>query len=394
MRRRIAKGVYAPGTRLPTEVELPKLLDAGKQTVVRALNDLVREGLIYRRRGDGTYVTDRAEPPLVPGRHIRIGVLWPRSVLAGRLETEFQGAITRGMLASWGLDRVTPLWSRSSEREPTGAVWTNPARGVTAECLGESVYTRLRHPDLEAVRAGRFDALVSVSIIEEAWLESLLGLGKPTLLVDFPNERFAQRADQVFVDPVPGYRAVVRRFAEEGLRRIHFVGGYMGVPDPTGKMTTEEYIRFQRGRQRVDPDSYLRLSAYRMAIDECGLTAGEEMVHFTWYGPETCRPLVDAWMALPATQRPDALVCHSAGQAEELMAACSERGLYVKAAGCADERYGGPAIGIHADGMELGRAAATLLLGRMHWPDRLPLRVGVPMRLDRQRAAPQPVPSP
>ena len=63
LRFQLAEGRYPPGSRLPAETELPRMLKAGKQTIVRALNDLVREGLIVRRRGDGTYVADRRNPP-------------------------------------------------------------------------------------------------------------------------------------------------------------------------------------------------------------------------------------------------------------------------------------------------------------------------------------------
>ena len=43
LRRRIQEGVYPPGSRLPSESELPKLLKVGNQTIRHALNDLVRE---------------------------------------------------------------------------------------------------------------------------------------------------------------------------------------------------------------------------------------------------------------------------------------------------------------------------------------------------------------
>ena len=390
LRRRIETGIYPPGSRLPTEVELPKILETGKQTVVRALNDLVREGLIYRRRGDGTYVADRSAQPLIPGRRLRVGVLWFRSVLPERLQTHFQGAITRGLLAAWGLNSLEPAWSRAGEREPTCAVWTSVTRGLTLECLGESLYSRARHPDLEAVRAGRFDALLTLGILEEEWLEALLGLGLPTVLVDFLHERFAERADQVFVDPLPGYRAAVRHFFAQGLRRIHFVGSLMSLAAPSAEMTPAEVSTYRDGRRRVDPDSYLRLSAYRVALDECRLAASDAAVHFEWAGIEGGRRLAERLLALPECERPEAVVCHSASQAEELMAACAELGLLLKGAGGAEEEYRGAALPIRADGVQLGRAAAELLLGKLQRPERLPLRVGVPMLLHAEATRPVP----
>ncbi len=48
--------------RIPSESEFSKLLDVSSITVRKALNDLVNEGIIYRVRGKGSFVSDRQEP--------------------------------------------------------------------------------------------------------------------------------------------------------------------------------------------------------------------------------------------------------------------------------------------------------------------------------------------
>lgn len=386
LRTQIAEGRYPPGSRLPAETELPGMLHAGKQTVVRALNELVREGAIVRRRGDGTYVAEHRRPPLLPGRHLRLGVLWQRSVMADRLHGTFLGAMTRGALAAWGLDGVSLEWMRVGERETTRGVWTSVPRGVTVEALGESVYSRERHPALEAVKAGRYDGILALSIIEEPWIEELLALGTPTVLVDFPNERFAARADQVYVDALPGYRAAVRALAAKGAKRMHFVGAKMVAAAPSAEMTPEEVQAFQRGRERIDPDSFLRLSAFRAGMDELGLAVRESEVHFEHHGGEAA--LAARLMALPEAERPEAFVCHSETQAEALIKAFAARGVCVQGAGTTEQSLGGAALPIRIDGMELGRTAAELLLWKLQRPQRAPLRVGVPMEC---AAAAQPV---
>lgn len=58
---RIESGELAPGDRLPAERELAESLAVNRLTLRRALRVLEMQGLIVRRRGDGTYV---AEPKI------------------------------------------------------------------------------------------------------------------------------------------------------------------------------------------------------------------------------------------------------------------------------------------------------------------------------------------
>jgi GntR family transcriptional regulator len=67
LRSAIARGDYANGERLPTEAELSAGRGLSRQTVRRALQQLVAEGLVYRVRGRGTFATS-----LTPGnRYLR-----------------------------------------------------------------------------------------------------------------------------------------------------------------------------------------------------------------------------------------------------------------------------------------------------------------------------------
>ncbi len=55
---RIESGELAPGHRLPAERELSEALGVNRMTLRQALHNLEMQGLLVRRQGDGTYVTE------------------------------------------------------------------------------------------------------------------------------------------------------------------------------------------------------------------------------------------------------------------------------------------------------------------------------------------------
>ena len=69
LRAELAAGAYRDGTRLPTESELVAEHGVSRQTVRRAFQELVAEGLVYRVPGRGTYACDGAE--LAGHRYLR-----------------------------------------------------------------------------------------------------------------------------------------------------------------------------------------------------------------------------------------------------------------------------------------------------------------------------------
>ena len=60
IRRKISSGEFAPGSRLPSEEALAREYKVSRVTVRQALSRLETQGLIVRRRGKGTFVTEKA----------------------------------------------------------------------------------------------------------------------------------------------------------------------------------------------------------------------------------------------------------------------------------------------------------------------------------------------
>jgi len=55
---KINKGEYTPGDKITAETSLARMYQIGRPTVRQAIDILVRKGLVERRRGSGTFVTN------------------------------------------------------------------------------------------------------------------------------------------------------------------------------------------------------------------------------------------------------------------------------------------------------------------------------------------------
>lgn len=56
IRRKIQNGIYSPGSQVALEKEMCKEYEASRVTIKRAVDELVKQGLLVKRRGWGTYV--------------------------------------------------------------------------------------------------------------------------------------------------------------------------------------------------------------------------------------------------------------------------------------------------------------------------------------------------
>jgi GntR family transcriptional regulator len=65
LQERIESGELAPGTRLPTEIEMREQYDASRNTVRDAMKVLITRGLIETHAGHGTFVVDNRIAPFI-----------------------------------------------------------------------------------------------------------------------------------------------------------------------------------------------------------------------------------------------------------------------------------------------------------------------------------------
>ena len=108
IRAQIACGAVAPGDRLPSVRELARQLAVNQNTILRVYEHLTAEGLLDRRHGDGTYVSD--------------------SVRAGRLEAaqlrllgeDATALVDRARVLNLSDARVRELLAEALARRPAG----------------------------------------------------------------------------------------------------------------------------------------------------------------------------------------------------------------------------------------------------------------------------------
>ncbi len=61
----VLTGLYKPGDKLPTEIQLAEMLGVSKNTVREAIKILVAYGAIEIRRPEGTFITERFSPRML-----------------------------------------------------------------------------------------------------------------------------------------------------------------------------------------------------------------------------------------------------------------------------------------------------------------------------------------
>src|SRR4051812_8625231 len=117
LRQRIRDGSYSVGSRLPSENELPAEFGVGKQTIVRVMSELLREGLIVRRQGKGTFVARRNAFDSTTRTHpIRLGVI--TNFLPKSLDDDSRIAyLLRGIAQGIGMPRDGLSWEKSIDAE-------------------------------------------------------------------------------------------------------------------------------------------------------------------------------------------------------------------------------------------------------------------------------------
>ncbi len=58
IKKRSVRGVYSPGSKLPSVRDMAREMGVNPNTMARAYAELEREGFVFTRRGQGSFVTE------------------------------------------------------------------------------------------------------------------------------------------------------------------------------------------------------------------------------------------------------------------------------------------------------------------------------------------------
>ena len=234
----IDAGRYAPGARLPSLVEMGRLLGLKSQPVRKAVEALAREGRVYTVNGKGTYVArpDRTRPVFVLAQSP--GALWR--------------------------DRDELGWFISTELHE-GLVAALEARGLRhALCFRSEFETR---PDDLAQRVLDEEGLglVTLSSRTDGLLRRVLERLGPHRVVSVEYGGPPSHLNEVKVRFAPGLRALLDKAWDLGHRRIAYLYA-RNIADAVGHMERYRVVLEFLGDKGValDPRAHIKTAGTAM----------------------------------------------------------------------------------------------------------------------------------
>lgn len=228
LRVRLLEGEFGNGKQLPTEAELAEVFEVSRQTVRRAFQDLVSEGLVERSRGRGTF----AKPD--SGGYVRqfgsiddlmnlsadttMHVVAPLTrrvdvIAAGRLQLPSDVVHEVGFVRSH--DDVRFCFTRVF-LPPEVASLLGPVRELHTAGITSTVTIIGLLDEVLPHRIGQAQQSISVGELGEAEAEHLLAEpGRPSLRIDRlyrdTEDRAVELAISHFLPEHYSYRVLLRR---------------------------------------------------------------------------------------------------------------------------------------------------------------------------------------
>ena len=204
LQRSIRDGMYPQGVSLPSDEALVRRYGVSRITVSRAMDELVKKGLVYRRRGSGTFATRQARNTAG-----RLGLIMP-SLSHGEVFPQ----ICQSLVQCAQADGYTILLGDTSAASPTERA--RKAAKVARSFVQQGVAGVILQP-LAFLKTPERITREIISLFERSDI--------PVVLIDRDIETGAKAAchDFVGIDNVAAGRAICAHLLEQGAKRVHFL---------------------------------------------------------------------------------------------------------------------------------------------------------------------------
>jgi GntR family transcriptional regulator len=189
---RIVKGELKPGDVLPSEREYSQLFAVSRMTIRQAINKLVNDGYLYRKKGSGTFVAEKKFEQALQGltsftEDMKGRGLTPSSQL---LHFEIIPASLQ-VAATLQVAENTPVYEikriRLADDIPmaleTCFISANLVKGLTEEIINQSIYDYIEKK--LQLEIGEATQIIESSLASQTEIDLLnINKGAPILLIE------------------------------------------------------------------------------------------------------------------------------------------------------------------------------------------------------------------
>lgn len=215
----IGNGKYRATGKLPSEAQLVSRFKVSRPTVIRALRDLQTEGLVTRRAGAGTFLSESAVSPLPsqhqPARALELGLLVPGVRRAGEIFEVIAGELAR-LARSAG---YMFWWTGGSSEDLDPVATLRNAEKICDQFIQRKV---------AGVFFASFEHMAQSDSTNVRLVNRLREAGITVVLLDRDMSPFPLRTDLdlVGIDNFQGGYILAKHLIKLGCRRL----GFMAVP--------------------------------------------------------------------------------------------------------------------------------------------------------------------
>ncbi len=356
LKAEIAAGHYDKSERLPSEAQLVRRFGVSRPTVSRALRDLKATGLLERRPGSGTYLSQQAR---AAGGYFGM-------IIPGHGTTEIFTPICNAIARSGQQAGYTLLWGNSS--------------AITLAEQASQALALCQHYIRERVAGVFFEPLELVAERDETNLQIINDLAShkiPVVLIDRDIENFPDRSkfDLVAIDNLSAGHRLARHIIEQGARNITFWA-----------------------RNNSAPTVLQRIAGVRDAVLNAQLPWTNQQIIYG--NPDDLEFVRARLLSHNSTKNPrklcntDAVICANDVTAARLLATMTELGIRVPhdllLASFDDVKYASllnPSLTtIHQPCEDIGQVALQTMLQRIAQPDAPPREILLDAKLIIRRS--------